>query len=176
MLPVVRLFLSLLIGCLGAASAWAEIATIRLHDGSSIRGEIISLKHGNYRVQSMSLGTIDIKQSDVRIVEYTPAGAPASTSAPVPLAAPSQPNAGAQPTNPALAAQMQSVQQSMLSNPAIMQMVQGLQGDPAVQAVLADPAIRRAINSGDYGSLMSNPKIRALMNNRQVQAITQQVR
>ena len=171
--------LCLLIGVFGltfGASVSAELATIKLYDGSSIRGEIVSLKGGNYRVQSPTLGTIDVKQSDVRVVEYTGAQSAASASVASGQPLSQAPQAPEQQANAQLNQQFQSMQQSILSNPAIMQLVQSLQNDASVQAIVSDPEIQAAIQRGDYGALMSNPKIHQLMNNSKVQAITKQVR
>ena len=49
-----------------------------------------------------------------------------------------------------------------------------LQSDPQIQAILSDPAIAKAIQEGDYQSLMGNPKIQALESNEHVKQLLQQ--
>ena len=64
---------------------------------------------------------------------------------------------------------------SMLANPAILSMIESLKNDPEFQAIAADPEIQRAIRSGDYSSLMANPKILQLMNHSTVKAISSEM-
>ena len=49
-----------------------------------------------------------------------------------------------------------------------------LQSDPQIQAVLNDPTIMKAIQEGDFTSLLGNPKIQALENNGHVKELVQQ--
>ncbi len=148
----------LILACsLGCASASADIATIHMLDGSQIRGEVVSLKGGNYDVMSQSLGRVTLKQSDVRLVEY---GANES--------APTTPNAHAK-------SQIQGLQSQMLSDPSIVAMIQSLKNDPSLQAIATDSEIQSAIASGNFELLMNHPKFRALMNNDTVREITRKM-
>ena len=134
-----------------------EVATIHLVDGSRIRGEVRSLKGGVYTIQGDALGTISIPQGKVRVVEY------GATQTPK--------------TEPVIDdATLNSVQSRLLSDPNILTAIQSLQNDPDVLAVMNDPEIQRAIEAGDYASLMNNAKIIRLMQNNAVKGITQQVR
>ena len=58
----------------------------------------------------------------------------------------------------------------------MMSQIQSMAQDPTLQAILNDPEIKRALEAGDFGSLMSNPKIHQLMNHSTVKEITQQIR
>ena len=49
-----------------------------------------------------------------------------------------------------------------------------LQSDPQIQAVLSDPAIVKAIQEGDYMSLLGNAKIQALESNQHLKQLLQQ--
>ena len=62
--------------------------------------------------------------------------------------------------------------QKMLSDGSIMQQIQALQSDPKVMEILQDETIMRAISSGDFNALMTNPKILNLMKKSSVQTIT----
>lgn len=156
---------------LGSTAAVAEPATILLNDGSQILGEVVSLKGGNYRVKTNSLGEVDLKQGDVKLIRY---GQAAATQAPN-VAAPVASN-GLSASNPQLASMFQGVQQRITSNPEMMQQIQSMAQDPTLQAILNDPEIKRALESGDFASLMANPKIHQLMNHSTVKQITQQVK
>ena len=70
----------------------------------------------------------------------------------------------------------QGVQQRISSDPQMMQKIQSMAQDPTLQAILNDPEIKRALESGDFGSLMANPKIHQLMNHSTVKQITQQMK
>lgn len=159
----------------GAPVAMAEQATILLNDGSQILGEVVSLKGGSYRVKTNSLGEIDLKQGDVKLIRY---GNKTQTAAPV-AAAPSANNSAGSNTgtsNPQLASMFQGVQQRISSDPAMMQKIQSMAQDPALQAIINDPQIQSALQSGDFASLMANPKIHQLMNHSTVKQITQQIK
>jgi hypothetical protein len=56
-----------------------------------------------------------------------------------------------------------------------MQLILALQNDPDFQEVLQDESIMKAISSGDFNALMTNPKIVKLMNNSSVQEIKRRV-
>ncbi len=62
----------------------------------------------------------------------------------------------------------------MAQDPATVQSIMSLQSDPRIQAVLNDPAIMKAIQEGDFSSLMTNPKIQALESNAHVKQLVQQ--
>ena len=55
-----------------------------------------------------------------------------------------------------------------------MQSIMSLQSDPQIQAVLSDPAIAKAIQDGDYLSLLGNAKIQALESNEHLKRLLQQ--
>ncbi len=155
----------------GAPAALAEQATILLNDGSQILGEVVSLKGGSYRVRTNSLGEIDLKQGDVKLIRY---GNKALATAPV-TAAPAA-SAKVDTNSPQLASMFQGVQQRISSDPAMMQKIQSMAQDPALQAIINDPQIQSALQSGDFASLMANPKIHQLMNHSTVKQITQQIK
>lgn len=141
-------------------TAFAEVATIYLGDGSTIVGEVRSLDNGIYLIEGEALGRIEIPQEQVRRVRYGAAS----------VATPDEQLLSESGLD------TDSLQASMLANPTVLSIIQSLQSDPEFQAVAADPEIQRAINSGDYLSLMANPKIRQLMNHEAVKAISEEVK
>jgi len=52
-----------------------------------------------------------------------------------------------------------------------MQSIMSLQSDPQIQAILSDPAIAKAIQEGDFMTLLGNAKIQALENNEHVKQL-----
>jgi hypothetical protein len=109
-----------------------EVRTITLRDGSTIAGEVVSLSGGVYTFQSATMGTITVRESDVRSITTT-----ANTQAP---------------------AQLDAVQTRIAADPEAVQAITALQNDPEVQAVIADPEVQRALQSGDVEALLANPK------------------
>jgi len=162
--PMKRLFqaclASALLGC--AALALAS-PTIELKDGSRIQGEIQGLANGVYTVASPSLGTVQVPQANIARIVY----GGAAPEAPVAVAkAPAH--------DDTVGHDIQQMAARMAQDPATMQSIMNLQSDPQIQAILNDPSIAKAIQEGDYASLMGNAKIQALENNQQIKRLLQQ--
>jgi hypothetical protein len=71
--------------------------------------------------------------------------------------------------------EIMAIQQKMLADESILQLILALQNDPDFQDILQDESIMKAISSGDFNALMTNPKIVKLMNNSNVQEIKRKV-
>ena len=137
--------------------------TIELKDGSRIQGEIQSLQNGVYTVLSPSLGTVHVAQSNIVRIVYS--GDVSNTPA----------SSGKPPAHDdAMAGDIQQLQTRLAQDPAAMQSIMSLQSDPQIQAILSDPAIAKAIQEGDYMSLLGNPKIQGLESNEHVKQLLQQ--
>lgn len=141
---------------------------ILLRDGSRIRGEILSLENGVYKIESRSLGTIELASSQIQAI--------LSRSSEVDINSFSAPAAGAI-SAPAAGAQsaMQSIQSALTSDPGMMRSIRELQNDPQMKAIISDPEIMKAIQNFDLQALAENPKIKALMANAKIKRIQQKV-
>ena len=124
---------------------------IVLKDGSRIRGEIISVENGLYRIESDSMGTILLGGNQIQSILSGDQSGSISAE-------------GSQ-------SRMQLIQSTMMSNPGVMSSIVELQNDPEMQAVLADPEVMKAIQNFDLEALARNPRIKALMNNSKVKRI-----
>ena len=131
--------------------------TIELKDGSRIQGEIQGLANGVYTVVSPSIGTVHVAASDVARIVYSGGS---SNKPPV--------------RDDELSRNILQLQSSLAQDPGTMASIMNLQSDPQIQAILTDPAIARAIQDGDYTSLLDNPKIKALENNAQLKRLLEQ--
>lgn len=131
-------------------------ATIVLKDGAVIYGEIETLQNDLYTIKTESLGTVRVNKQDVRTIDQGGKPAPPSSQ--------SLPD----PTD------VESLQLQMMQNLSLISMIEALQNDPEVQAVMSDPEIINAINAGDYGALLSNPKIIALTQNPKMREIIEE--
>ncbi len=143
------------------ASGSLASSTIELKDGSRIEGEIQSLENGMYTIRSSSIGTVHIAQSNIVRIVYN--GDPPNAAGSL------QSKSSAQ--SEGVSHDIQQMQMSLAQDPKSMQSIMSLQSDPQIQAILNDPAIIKAIQSGDYMSLLSNPKIQALESNEHVKQV-----
>jgi hypothetical protein len=166
-LKVARMKLSIKVclaaALLGMASGAVASATIELKDGSRIEGEIQSIDNGVYTVRSPSIGTLHVAQSNIVRIVYGGDGSNASGSS------------GKSPArDDAVSHDIQQLQARLAQDPGTMRSIMSLQSDPQIQAVLSDPVIAKAIEQGDYTSLLSNPKIQALESDEHLKQLLQQ--
>ena len=74
----------------------------------------------------------------------------------------------------ALAGEIRQLETRLAQDPADMQSIMSLQSDPQIQAILSDPAIIKAVQEGDYASLLGNAKIQALENDEHFKDLLKQ--
>ena len=153
--------LLLLVGAL-CTPAWATELRLTLTDGSVITGEIESVQNGIYTFRSPSLGTLSLKESDIRRIEM-PAGSPSRADGET-----SKPSAASDP-------QVEALQRRILADDALMNSVTALLDDPQLQAVLKDPEVLDAFRAGDIDALKGNPKFRSLIDDPKVKEITKRL-
>lgn len=127
-----------------------EVRRIELNDGSLLYGKIVSLKDGVYTVNTMSLGSVKIEESKIRVIRF-------------------------KSDDQAAKEQIQAMQKLMLSDKEIINVIASLKDDPDVQKILKDPALMKAINSGDLETLISNPKFLKLLSNPKILNIKEKV-
>jgi len=127
-----------------------EVRMIELNDGSLLYGKIVSLKDGVYTIDTMSLGSVKIEESKIRVIRF-------------------------KSDDQAAKEQIQSKQKLMLSDQEIINVIASLKDDPDVQKILKDPALMKAINSGDLETLISNPKFLKLLSNPKILNIKKKV-
>jgi len=158
-LPVKRLAAMCFFAITITLAPWgmASAAKLVLKDGTVIQGEIDSLKDAVYTVESKSLGTLQIRQEDVQIIDH---GAASAAAIGAPTSAPM-----------AESNQLKAVQSKLAQDPTLLSKVEALQSDPEVQAILNDPEIMSTIASGDYLALMNHPKIIALTQNSKIREV-----
>ncbi len=153
--------LAILLSMISAPALAAGLSQLTLKDGSLISGEIKSVEDGVYSIQSPSLGTITVKDSEIRTIEMS-SGAPATERAP---------RATDSPNNN----QLEAVQRSILGDDSIMNAAQALQGDPLFQDILNDPSIMESLRAGNIEALQSNPKVLRLLDDPRVKDITKKL-
>lgn len=151
----------ILIVFMSSNAAANEPVQIQLIDGSIISGEIISFREGIYTLQSGSLGTITIDESQIKLIRMDSHGT-----------TPWQPvNA----SNGSVDNTIQDLQKSMTQNPQIMELIQTLQNDPEFQSLIQDKDIMDAVTAGDINTLMANPAFIKIFENPSIQQIQKEV-
>lgn len=149
---------------LGFASMVQASPTIELKDGSRIVGDIQGIEHGVYTVHSPSIGTVFVAQSDIARIVYSDDVSNAAGSS------------GKSPASgDAAAGNIQQLLNSLVQDPATLQSIMSLQTDPQIQTVLNDPAIMKAIQAGDYTSLLGNAKIQSLESDAHLKQLVQRL-
>ncbi len=112
-------------------------------------------------MRSPTLGTISIESSRIRSLSN------ADTSRDVGRHA-CQPRAS-------YGADIDALQRQMVGNPDLMQMIVGLQNDPALQRAMADPELMALISSGNIDALRQHPSFLELMSHPGIRGIVEQL-
>ena len=141
---------------IGTAHA-GEPAEIELVDGSTVYGEIVSLKNGVYTIDSDSMGSVKISKSKIRVIRFRSRGV--------------KTDVGENSQKSDKSSDIQGIQKSLLADEDIFKIILSLQDDPKIQEILNDPETMKAVQSGDLQSLMSNPKFMELLNHPKIKAI-----
>jgi len=134
-----------------------QLQDIELSDGSIVRAEVVSMDNGTYVLRSETLGRIEMPAAKISSISSGKVGQQSNTVSPTTV-------------------QIDGIRKSIINDPEAMNKIQSLQGDPVVQNILNDADTMRAISAGDLGTLMNDPKIKALMQHSTVQELTQGAR
>lgn len=136
-----------------APSVNAEgLIEVELIDGTVVSGKLVSFYDGVYTIDSATLGTLEINETNVRELRSKSSATEAQSDISTQTG-------------------IQALQQRMLADEEIMQMITALLQDPDFQEVLQDEELMRAISSGDLNALKSNPKLQKLMDKAAVKQI-----
>jgi hypothetical protein len=135
-----------------SAALAAEPSVITLRDGTTITGEVVSMVGGLYSIQSATLGSLTVRESDIRSITKG-ATSPPAAAAGVP-------------------SQLDGLQERMAADPETMKAVSALQDSPEIKALLEDPEVMEALRSGNLEVLLANPKLARLAADPRIQEIT----
>ena len=160
-MKIAGIFLSFLLVILCSSVSAGELREIELLDGSVICAEIVSFSDAIYTLKSVSLGTIKINESKIRLIRLK-SHSPTSGEL-------------VSPSKASISNELQALQKLMINDKEIMNAILSLLNDPDFQKILQDPVIINAVNSSDIDTLISNPKFMKLLGNPKIQEIKREV-
>ncbi len=139
-----------------------------LKDKSEVRGVILTYSNGVYEVQTEALGKVSIKADKIAAIDYLPIAAKETKPADTPASL----SMGDTSARVDAFFGFEQILQTLMSDPAMLEKIQGLANDPQFQALADDPEIRKAIENGNIFSLAQNKKLWELMDHPTVKEIT----
>lgn len=157
-----RILLCTLVLLLAFPIAAVDVKTIQLEDGSSLKGEVVSLRNGIYTFRTSSLGMIQLKASKVKSIRSGSGNERGSS--------------GIFDSFNLDTAEFDAIKQMMMSNVDVMAAILDLHNDPQLQAVLSDPEIMQAVRNLDIEALTNNRKFKALLGHPKIKLIQEQAR
>src|ERR1044072_8225437 len=131
--------------------------TFALSDGTKIVGKLISVQNGTYTIQTSQLGTIQLK--DAQIKSITTGFATDSSSS----AQTNNQSQNLQMDKTQLQGQVQQLQGQLMADPQFMAEIQTLINDEEVKTILSDPEVMQAVTSYDAATIQNNPKLQRLL-------------
>jgi hypothetical protein len=154
----------------GLPAGAGPLREVVLEDGSVLQAEVVAMKDGVYTLKSEAMGQINVDESAIRAIRAPGSEPAAPGTSESGAAAPS-----ASPEPPDMAGMRQSMMGNVMSNPNLMGMIFALRNDPQVQEVLQDPEVMEMVMAGDLQGLRDNPKFRKLMENPNIQSLTDEM-
>lgn len=128
---------------------------ITLKDGSKLQGKVLQLSEGIYTIETPNLGKINIPESDILSIESK--------------------DASAEPSSPALKEKVAEVQNSIMSDPNVMDDIQKLTQDKEIMGILSDPDFVKDAMSMDQEKLEQNQKTQDLLENPKIRSLINKI-
>ena len=142
----------------------AHAKVITLKDGSTVKGEIVNIENGAYKIHTETLGDVSIPDTNiVSITTEQPSVQPAQTTQ-----KDVQNGITATP-------EFKTIQGKVMGDPQMLGEIQQLMQDPEVMAILADPSFLATVQSGNIAALQSDPRLKSLSENPKIQALIQKI-
>ncbi len=142
-----------------------ETKTITLTDGSNLKGQVVSFENDVYTIETPHLGEIEIDDADILSInagnalptQNTPNNDPSSSR-------------DAQLKN-----QVMQIQSSVMSDPSLMEDIEGLLEDEGIRSILADQNFVNDVMSYDMNKIEQNSNTQELMQNPSIQALMEKI-
>jgi len=174
------IFISLFLGLILSQSSFAQTnsapaqpetvqQTIKLRDGTLIKGQLTAVKDGYYHIKTKNMGVVKVDQSEVYGIMSGPdqTGKPISQM-PVPFDDP----ALAQKV-PGPEMQLNSLYDMLLADPKIKTEIEAIVADPEIEQLLNNQDLLEAAFSMNPDSIQNNPNAVKLMQHPKMQRLMQ---
>lgn len=162
------LFFSLAFG--RASFTYAQERVVKLKDGTTLQGTVLSKENDVYKIMTSTLGVISVKDADIVSIET--GGVP-------PWLSNDHPQAGQTGTGKEVSltpkADIEAYKQKIMTDPNTMKSIQSLTENKEFIAILNDPQLRSAIMRQDIEYLKNNEKFQKLSNDPEVRKIAEEV-
>lgn len=146
----------------------AVTQTIKLKDGSTLKGSIVGFQNGAYTVTTSHLGTVNIPSSDVVRITTEETGETADS-------APDKIQTNSAPDQAQVKEKVDAIQQKVTADPKIMSEIQSVAQDKEIIELLKDPNLLGDVLSYDPKRIEDNQKIQTLMKNPKIQNLMNQI-
>ncbi len=144
--------------------SWSALAfaqqpsqTITLKDGTTLKGQLVTVANGSYTINSPAVGQVKVSADQISSITATGA----SSTTPGILT----------PDGKLSANTVDSIKTNMLQDPEIMSLMQELVADPSVVEMLKDPSLMQVALSMDPEQVKNNPQVQKLVQNPTMQKI-----
>lgn len=171
--------------CLLCQCAFAANNEIKLKDGTTIKGEVVSKEGQFYKIASEILGMLVIKESDIvsisaiipkpQPITKTPAEQNEEIIRQYRQAVSEYPSQEDKDAAKRLWQQSDSIQQKIFNDPKVLESIKNLSEEKDVIDLLNDPRMQEAIKNMDLEYLKNNEGFIKVMNNPAMQKIMQSV-
>lgn len=153
-----------------AASAQDGLQIIRLNDNSVIRAQVSEMAGGFYMAKSPTLGDLKIPTGNVISIKNEEPAAGANPGGSARDGVESVPT-GIEALRSAVSSKVQNLAATRNGMAAIEQFSQNQE----VKALMGDSATLKAIQNGDYDTLMKSPAMQKLMSDPQTKSLIESV-
>lgn len=151
--------------CAASLAFAGNVKKFVLNDGSVIQAEILSYSKGVYQLRSSAIGKFSLPEEKIQSIQFPDA---------------SGGHAGGEPSKGLSLSidpkQMDQMKNKIMADPQTNKLVEELQKDPTMQQILGDKDLLQAIERGDVGRLVADPKIQSLMNNKEIGKILEKTK
>lgn len=151
--------------CAASLAFAGNVKKFVLNDGSVIQAEILSYSKGVYQLRSSAIGKFALSEEKIQSIQFPDAsgGHPGGESS----------KGSSLSIDPK---QMDQMKNKIMADPQTNKLVEELQKDPTMQQILGDKDLLQAIERGDVGRLVADPKIQSLMNNKEIGKILEKTK
>ena len=141
---------------------------IHLKDGSMIRGQLVGIQEGHYIIDSLKLGTVQVKAEDVAQITT-------NDNISQNTATQQKPKTSSRTVGQQALQMAEPVQNMLLSDPQMMSLLQELMEDPELMRLIQDPSFLKTLTAMDPETIKNNPDIQRVFQHPAMQELIRQL-